>query len=87
MSHIEIYTKDYCPYCVKAKMLLDQLGVNYVERDIAKDPALMAELKERKPDARTIPQIFINGEAIGGCDDLYALYQSGDLAGKLEKRG
>ncbi len=86
MPRVEIYTKDYCPYCVKAKLLFDQLSVHYTEIDISKDTAKFDELRARKPDARTVPQIFINDEAIGGCDDLYALYQAGDLAGKLVKK-
>lgn len=79
MAKIEIYTKDYCPYCTKAKALLDQLGQSYAEIDLSKQPEKMAELQERRPGARTVPQIFIEGKGIGGCDDLYALHQAGAL--------
>lgn len=79
MAKVEIYTKEYCPYCTKAKMLLDQLGVDYTEIDISLDPGRMDELLERRPGTRTVPQIFIDGEGIGGCDDLYALHAKDDL--------
>jgi glutaredoxin 3 len=83
MAKIEIYTKDYCPYCTKAKMLLDQLGQRYTEIDITRDPAMLAELQARRPGVRTVPQIFIDGAGIGGCDDLYALHGAGKLAALL----
>lgn len=79
MAKIEIYTKDYCPSCTKAKLLLEQLGVAYTEIDLQKDPAQMDALLARRPSARTVPQIFINDEGIGGCDDLYALHEAGTL--------
>lgn len=79
MAKVEIYTKVHCPYCVKAKMLLDKLGVQYTEFNIETDPDRLNELRERRPSARTVPQVFIDGNGIGGCDDLYALYDKGDL--------
>ena len=82
-SKVEIYTKDYCPYCTKAKLLLGQLGVAFDEIDLTKDPEKLAELQARRPGARTVPQIFINGEGIGGCDDLYGLHEAGTLREKL----
>lgn len=84
MAKVEIYTKDYCPYCTKAKLLLDQLGVEYTEIDLQKDPAQLDALHARRPSARTVPQIFINDEGIGGCDDLYALHEAGKLKPRLE---
>lgn len=78
-AKVEIYTKDYCPYCTKAKLLLDQLGVAYTEIDLQQEPARMDELQMRRPGARTVPQIFINDEGIGGCDDMYALHNQGKL--------
>ncbi|MBI1309347.1 MAG: glutaredoxin 3 [Proteobacteria bacterium] len=83
MAKVEIYTKDYCPYCTKAKMLLGQLGAEYEEIDVSRQPEKMAELLERRPSARTMPQIFIGGKGIGGCDDLYALHSAGELEGML----
>lgn len=79
MAKVEIYSKDHCPYCVKAKMLLEQLGVDFEEIDTSRQPEKIQELLARRPSARTFPQIFINGEGIGGCDDLYALHQEGAL--------
>ena len=85
MAFVEIYTKDYCPYCDKAKLLLDQLNVDYQEIDLVAEPAKFDELLERRPGARTVPQIFINGKGIGGCDDLYALFDTGQLKPMLEE--
>ena len=83
-AHVEIYSKDYCPYCTKAKVLLDTLGVAYTEYDITRDADRQAEMLTRRPSARTVPQIFINNTGIGGCDDLYALHNTGKLKGMLE---
>lgn len=80
MHNVEMYTKDYCPYCVKAKNLLKLKGVEVTEYDITRDAVKMKEMMTRRPGARTVPQIFINGQGIGGCDELYAL----DAAGKLD---
>jgi len=85
MAFVEIYTKDYCPYCTKAKMLLEQLNVDFVEIDLSKNPEKYEELGTRRPNARTVPQIFINNQGIGGCDDLYALFDSGALTPMLEE--
>ena len=68
-QRIEIFSKDNCTYCVKAKQTLEQLGVSFVERKLGKD-LTREELFERAPSARTMPQIFINGEAIGGYYEL-----------------
>lgn len=76
---IEIYSKTHCPYCVKAKLLLDQLGATYQEYNIETEATRFAELRERRPSARTVPQIFIDGHGVGGCDDLYALHEQGEL--------
>ncbi|PZP39750.1 MAG: glutaredoxin 3 [Pseudomonas fluorescens] len=85
MAFVEIYTKDHCPYCVKAKLLLDQLNVDYVEIDLSEQPEKYDELAIRRPNARTVPQIFINDTGIGGCDDLYALHDTGQLKPMLEE--
>ena len=77
---IEVYTKWGCPYCTRAKALLDTKGVAYQEYDITLGGPKKAEMLERVPGARTVPQILIAGQAVGGCDELHAL----DHAGKLD---
>jgi glutaredoxin 3 len=79
MPNIEIYSSTVCPYCVRAKALLTQKGMNYTEINIQEDPAQMSVMLERSGGQRTVPQIFINDQHIGGCDDLYALEQAGKL--------
>lgn len=79
-ANVEIYTKFTCPYCVRAKHLLDSKGVNYTEYDVTMGGPKRAEMVARAPGAQTVPQIFINDVAIGGSDDLRAL----DLQGKLD---
>lgn len=78
-TKVEIYTKLYCGYCYRAKRLLDQKGVEFVEYDITLGGPKKAEMLERKPDAFTVPQIFIDGQAIGGSDDLSRLDREGKL--------
>ncbi len=80
MPRIEIYIKPGCPYCIAAKRLLDQKGAAYEETDVSRDPALRATMTARAVGRHTVPQIFIDGRHIGGCDDLHAL----DRAGKLD---
>lgn len=83
MAEIEIYTTEVCPYCVRAKRLFEKKGVTYREIDVSYDAALRDAMVKRAGGKRTVPQIFINGEHIGGCDDLYALDAAGGLDGKL----
>ncbi len=78
-AKVEIYTKFACPYCVRAKYLLDEKGVAYDEYDVTIGGSRRDEMVERAPGARTVPQIFINGQAIGGSDDLAALERQGRL--------
>jgi glutaredoxin 3 len=78
---VEIYTKALCGYCYRAKRLLEAKGVEFIEYDITLGGPKKAELRERKPDATTVPQIFIDGEAVGGSDDLAQL----DREGKLDR--
>ena len=80
---VEIYTKFYCGFCYRAKHLLDSKGVEYVEHDITLGGPKREEMLERKPDASTVPQIFIDGQAIGGSDDLARLEREGKLDGLL----
>jgi glutaredoxin 3 len=78
-AKVEIYTQWGCPYCTRAKGLLDKKGVAYTEHDITMTTAKRAEMRARAPGATTVPQIFIDDTAIGGCDDLYALERAGKL--------
>lgn len=79
MAKIEIYTTPFCGYCSRAKGLLERKGASYEEMDVMEDPAKRAEMRERSKRT-TVPQIFINGQHIGGSDELAAL----DRAGKLD---
>lgn len=79
---ITIYTKDYCPYCIKAKNLLTALGATYEEIDITATPEIIMELA-KKSGMRTVPQIFVGDECLGGFDNINALHQKGELIGKL----
>lgn len=83
MADIEIFTTQVCPYCVRAKRLFDKKGVSYREIDVSTDADLRESMTARAGGRRTVPQIFIDGEHIGGCDDLYALDAKGGLDGKL----
>lgn len=80
MPQVTIYTKAYCPYCVRAKSVLDNKGVAYQEIRIDEQPELRPEMIERAAGRTTVPQIFIGEQHIGGCDDMLAL----DAAGKLD---
>ncbi len=79
MAQVEIYTTNYCPYCVKAKRLLDAKDVDYTEIDVTNNDAERDALVAKSGGRRTVPQIFIDGKAIGGSDDLHALEESGEL--------
>lgn len=79
MPKIEIYTKDYCPYCTAAKELLKSKGVTYEEKDVIENLNFLDEMLARSEGRKTVPQIFINDKLIGGFDDLSALNKSGKL--------
>lgn len=79
MAKIEIYTTKVCPYCVKAKRLLDAKDVDFTEIDVTGNDEERMALVQKSGGRRTVPQIFIDDKAIGGCDDLYALEESGEL--------
>jgi glutaredoxin 3 len=79
MAKIEIYSSERCPYCVKAKALLDRKGASYEEIDVTNDDDARRRLVEKANGLRTVPQIFINDAHIGGCDDLYAFDKKGEL--------
>ncbi|NBZ86846.1 glutaredoxin 3 [Stagnihabitans tardus] len=80
MKPVEIYTTPTCPYCMAAKRLLDKKGVAFTEIDVSRDPGLRAAMTKRANGGYTVPQIFIGGTHVGGCDDIHAL----DHAGKLD---
>lgn len=80
---VEIYTADYCGYCHQAKQLLDRKGIQYIEVRVDLDATKRTEMLERT-GRRTIPQILIDGELIGGFDDLWSQEQSGQLDCKLQ---
>ncbi|MBY0361767.1 MAG: glutaredoxin 3 [Phreatobacter sp.] len=80
MPEIVVYTKDYCPYCHAAKELLRKKGAAFTEVDIQKHPDRRAEMIQKAGGRTTVPQIFIGGRHVGGCDDIHAL----DSAGKLD---
>ena len=80
MSNIEIYTTPICGYCARAKRLLADKGASFAEYDVMREPALRPEMVRRSNGRRTVPQIFIDGRHVGGCDELIAL----DRAGRLD---
>lgn len=80
MADITIYTTMLCPYCYRAKGLLEQKGASYTEIDVGMDADKRQEMTQRAHGRRTVPQIFIGDTHVGGCDDLFAL----DAAGKLD---
>lgn len=82
MSDVQVYTTDYCPYCRRAKALLTKRGIPFEEIDVTHDEEKRAWLV-KTTGRRTVPQIFIKGEPIGGSDDLHALDKSGELTKKL----
>ncbi|WP_428683752.1 glutaredoxin 3 [Sphingopyxis sp.] len=79
MAKIEIYTKAFCGYCARAKALLDRKGADYQELDVTMDRAGFEAMVERANGGRTVPQIFIDGQHVGGSDDLAALEAKGQL--------
>ena len=79
MSKIEIYTWQYCPFCIKAKTLLNKKNIKFTEYKIDGDEAARDEMSLRANGRRSLPQIFINDKSIGGCDDLYALEKENKL--------
>lgn len=78
-ADVEIYTWLPCPFCIRAKLLLWWKGVNYTEYKIDGDEEARNRMAERANGRRTVPQIFINNQHIGGCDDLYGLDKQGQL--------
>ena len=79
MARVEIYTKAFCGYCVRAKRLLDAKGADYEEFDITMGGPKRAEMLQRANGRTSVPQIFIDGRHVGGSDDLYAREGEGRL--------
>ena len=79
MSQVTIYTKPYCPFCIRAVELLETKGVAFDEIEAAFDPDKRQEMIQRSGGRATFPQIFIGGRHIGGCDDMMALDRAGEL--------
>ena len=80
MKPVEIYTTQTCPYCIAAKRLLVKKGVDFKEIDVGGQPQLRAAMTQKAGGRTSVPQIFIDGKHVGGCDDLHAL----DHAVKLD---
>jgi glutaredoxin 3 len=78
MKKIELYTKSYCPFCRRAKELLQIKGVDFIEYDVTDDLDKEAEMRQRA-GRKTVPEIFIDNQLVGGCDDLFSLDEKGDL--------
>lgn len=83
MVDVTIYTRPGCPYCTRAKNLLDKKGVEFTEIDASATPELRAEMQQRS-GRNTFPQIFVGSVHVGGCDDLFELNLDGKLDGLLE---
>jgi glutaredoxin 3 len=83
MAEVELYTTPFCPYCVRARALLHRKGVTFTDIDITEEPARRSEMVRRAGGRTSVPQIFIDGEHIGGSDELVALDRAGKLDAKL----
>lgn len=78
-AKVEMYTKMFCPYCIRAKSLLESKGVDIIDIPASGNKEKRAEMNQRAHGRNTFPQIFINGDHVGGCDDLMALERAGKL--------
>jgi glutaredoxin 3 len=85
MRRVKIYTTPICPYCVRAKSLLKKKGAEIEEVDVFMDCSARSEMESQSGGRRTVPQIFVGDVHVGGCDDLYALEQAGELDPLLSK--
>lgn len=79
MKPVQIYTTNYCPYCVRAKELLKKKNISFDEIDLTNNDEGRMSLVQKSGGRKTVPQIFIGEHHVGGCDDLYALDASGEL--------
>ena len=87
MASVEIYSTQFCGYCMRAKRLLSAKDVAITDYDVFAEPSRRQEMVVRSGGRTSVPQIFINGTHIGGCDELYALERSGRLTSMLEAAG
>ena len=87
MAPVEIYTTKYCPYCKWAKELLVKKNVTFTEIDVGGNYEMRAKMTDRANGRTTVPQIFIGATHVGGCDDLYALDDAGELDRLLQGAG
>jgi glutaredoxin 3 len=83
VAKVEVYSSIFCPYCARAKSLLERKGVDFETIDVMEQPNRRDEMVKRAGGRTSVPQIFINGEHIGGSDDLHALDRAGQLDAKL----
>ena len=79
MAKVEIYTTSYCPFCIRAKSLLQRKGIAFTEIDVSDDDGMREKMIELSGGRRTVPEIFINGKIVGGYDELSALDARGEL--------
>lgn len=86
VAKIVVYATQWCPYCVRARQLLDFKKAKYELIDVGREPNRRLEMMQLSNGASSVPQIFINNEHIGGCDELYALERANQLDPKLEAR-
>ena len=83
MSKVVVYSSLLCPYCYRAKQLLERKGVEFEEIDLMASPSRRAEMTKRAGGRTSVPQIFIGEQHVGGCEELYALEARGELDGLL----
>ena len=86
ITTVEIYTWRFCPFCLRAKALLNEKGVQFTEYSIDGDNGARTKMSESAGGPSTVPQIFINGTSIGGCDELYELERNNELNDLIELR-
>ena len=79
MKKVEIYTWQYCPFCIRAKSLLNKKNIDFIEYKIDGDESAREKMSQRANGKRSLPQIFIDNNSIGGCDDLYSLEEDNKL--------
>ena len=84
MKKVEIYTWQYCPFCIRAKSLLNKKNIEFIEYKIDGDESAREKMSKRANGKRSLPQIFIDNNSIGGCDDLYLLEEENKLDSLLE---
>ena len=84
MKKVEIYTWQYCPFCIRAKSLLNKKSIDFIEYKIDGDELAREKMSERAHGKRSLPQIFIDNNSIGGCDDLYSLEEENKLDSLIE---